>query len=128
LTDQSTHEDRPWTAAPIPEGSLYHYLPSKRDLALSAIETHWERTRRTLRDPAFEHHLPPVQRNARLFLMVAASHETRAAAAGCVYGCAFGNLALEVSTRDPVLHARLQQVFDGYCRYFEGALREAAVN
>ena len=41
-------------------------------------------------------------------------------------GCPFGNLALEVSTQDEVIRDRIRAVFDGYCSYFEDALREAA--
>ena len=40
-------------------------------------------------------------------------------------GCLFGNLALEVSTRDEVLRARLNAVFDKASSRFNEALEEA---
>ncbi|HLZ72730.1 MAG TPA: TetR/AcrR family transcriptional regulator [Dehalococcoidia bacterium] len=114
------------TAAGVNKGSFYYYFPAKRDLALAAVEAQWQQVRTTLLEPAFARDLPPLARFPRLFDLVAARHATRAEQSGCVLGCPFGNLALELSTRDEVVRAKLQEVFAGYCVYFETALAEAA--
>ena len=44
---------------------------------------------------------------------------------GCLCGCPFGNLALELAAEDPSLREQLLQVYRDWGRYFETALREA---
>ncbi|WP_240800076.1 TetR family transcriptional regulator C-terminal domain-containing protein [Streptomyces rhizosphaericola] len=45
---------------------------------------------------------------------------------GAVEGCMLGNLALELSTQEPDVRARLEEVFDERIRLVEGALADAA--
>jgi TetR/AcrR family transcriptional repressor of nem operon len=111
--------------AVVNKGSFYYYFPSKRDLAVAGIEAQWERTRATLLEPAFAADAPPLERIVRLFRMAAAVHQARYDTGGRVLGCAFGNLALELSTQDPIVLAALQKVFTGYHAYFTSALAEA---
>lgn len=111
--------------AAVNKGSFYYYFPSKQNLAVAAIEAQWERTRTTLLEPAFAADVPPLDRIVRFFHMVSAVHQERLEASGQVLGCAFGNLALELSTRDAVILATLRGVFDGYLSYFSSAIDEA---
>lgn len=74
---------------------------------------------------AFDQNLPPME---RLDYMVDAAYYWQKAAKdleGRVPGCLFGNLALEVSTRDEVLRAKLNAVFDRASRKFHETLDEA---
>jgi TetR/AcrR family transcriptional regulator, transcriptional repressor for nem operon len=107
--------------AGVRKGSFYYFFPTKRDLALAAIEERWEGARANILEPAFAPDVEPLERIARFFRR-AADHQR----GGVVLGCPFGNLALEVSTQDEVIRDRIRAVFDGYCSYFEDALREAA--
>lgn len=111
--------------AGVNKGSFYYFFPAKRDLAIAAIEAQWLQVRAAVLDPAFAADLPPLRRFPRLFDLVAALHASRAEQTGCVLGCPFGNLALELSTRDEAIRERLHHVFAGYRAYFETALHEA---
>ncbi|MES9863280.1 MAG: TetR family transcriptional regulator C-terminal domain-containing protein, partial [Candidatus Thiodiazotropha sp. 4PDIVS1] len=74
---------------------------------------------------AFDEALAPIE---RLDYMVDAVYYWQKAAKsveGRMPGCLFGNLALEVSTRDEVLRARLNAVFDKASSRFNEALEEA---
>ena len=74
---------------------------------------------------AFDPDLPPLE---RLDYMVDAAYYWQKAATdmeGRMPGCLFGNLALEVSTRDEVLRAKLIAVFDKASSKFRDALDEA---
>ena len=113
------------TAAAVNKGSFYHYFPSKQALAVAAIDTQWGRTRTTLLEPAFSSDVPPLERIVRLFHLAAGMHQARFDTGGKVLGCAFGNLALELSTQDPLVLAALRAVFEGFCSYFTTALLEA---
>jgi TetR/AcrR family transcriptional repressor of nem operon len=111
--------------AAVNKGSFYYYFPSKQALAVAAIEAQWGRTRTTLLEPAFSADVPPLERIVRLFHLAAGLHQERFDTGGKVLGCAFGNLALELSTQDPLLLAALRDVFAGFCAYFTTALLEA---
>jgi TetR/AcrR family transcriptional repressor of nem operon len=113
--------------AGLHKGSFYHFFPSKRDLLLAALDFQWEQARQTVLEPAFAPDLPPLQRIVRFFNLFGDPQCVDPAGAGCVLGCPFGNLAAEMGAQDPVIRAKVQEVFTGICGYLEGALREAAV-
>jgi TetR/AcrR family transcriptional regulator, transcriptional repressor for nem operon len=109
--------------AGVQKGSFYYFFPSKRDLALAAIDDQWANTTATILEPAFAADGEPLERIARFFRSVA-DHQR----ADVVLGCPFGNLAAELGTQDHVIRDRVRQVFAGYQAYFEHALREAAAD
>ncbi len=107
--------------AGVQKGSFYYFFPSKRDLALAAVDDQWAGTRATILEPAFAPDVEPLERIARFFRAVADRQR-----GDVVLGCPFGNLAAELGTQDPVIRDRVREVFGGYQAYFEQALREAA--
>ena len=109
--------------AGVQKGSFYYFFPSKRDLALAAIDDQWSSTQTTILEPAFAPDLEPLERIARFFRSVADRQR-----ADVVLGCPFGNLAAELGTQDQVIRDRVREVFGGYQAYFEQALREAAAD
>jgi len=106
--------------AGVQKGSFYYFFPSKRDVALAAIDDSWARAVTTILEPAFAPDIEPLERITRFFHTVAKRQHAKV-----VLGCPFGNLAAELATQDKVVRARVRQVFDGYQAYFERALRDA---
>jgi TetR/AcrR family transcriptional repressor of nem operon len=110
--------------AGIGKGSFYHFFPSKRDLALAAIDAQWERYRTGLYEPAFAPDVPPLEQIARFFRLIApwaaglAEHDM-------VDGCPFGNLGLEMATQDEAIREKLREVFGSITDYFVRAVRAA---
>jgi TetR/AcrR family transcriptional repressor of nem operon len=112
-------------AARVQKGSFYHFFPSKRDLALAVIDDMADDWAHGFVAEAFDQNLPPVE---RLDYMVDAAYYWQKAAAdleGRMPGCLFGNLALEMSTRDDVMRAKLNYVFDKARDRFRATLDEA---
>jgi len=109
--------------AGVQKGSFYYFFPSKRDLALAAIDGQWAKTTATILEPAFAPDVEPFERIARFFRIVAERQR-----ADVVLGCPFGNLAAELGTQDAVIRDRVRQVFAGYQVYFERALGDAAAS
>ena len=107
--------------AGVRKGSFYYFFPSKRELALAAIDEQWTWTRANILEPAFAPDVKPLERFERFFGLVAQHQQ-----AAVVRGCPFGNLAAELGTQDVVIRDRIRQVFDGYSVYFERALRDAS--
>ena len=110
-------------AAGVKKGSFYYFFPSKRDLALTALDAHWASARANVLEPAFAPDLPPVERIARFFRRVAQVQRRPV-----VLGCPFGNLAAELSTVDAAVRDRIAEIFEGYRAYFEQALCEAVAS
>ena len=111
--------------AKVQKGSFYHFFPSKRDLAMAVIDDMADDWAHGFVAEAFDQNLPPLE---RLDYMVDAAYYWQKAAKdleGRMPGCLFGNLALEVSTRDEVLRAKLNAVFDKAAERFHEALEQA---
>jgi TetR/AcrR family transcriptional repressor of nem operon len=111
--------------ARVKKGSFYYFFRSKQELTLSVVEDLVALFRGMLGE-AFSASVSPLERLQR---MVRATYEMQRDlkdAHGCVLGCPFGNLAVEMSTQDEVLRRRLDGVFSDVVGYFEQALQEAA--
>ncbi len=111
--------------ARVQKGSFYHFFPSKQDLAMAVIDDMADDWAHGFVAEAFDQNLPPLE---RLDYMIDAAYYWQKAAAdieGRMPGCLFGNLALEMSTRDEVMRAKLNAVFDKARDKFRATLDEA---
>jgi len=114
--------------AEIQKGSFYHFFPSKRDLVLAVIEEFAQDWAHGFVAEAFDPKLAPME---RIDYMIDAAYFWQKAAKdieGHMPGCLFGNLALEISTQDDVLRAKLMAVFLKARERFKQALEEAIIN
>ncbi|MGF1548843.1 MAG: TetR/AcrR family transcriptional regulator [Thiotrichales bacterium] len=111
--------------AQVKKGSFYHFFPSKQDLALAVIDAMADDWANGFVAEAFDDNLPPLERLE--YLIDAAYYWQKAAKdiEGRMPGCLFGNLALEMSTRDEVMRAKLNAVFDKAQGKFRATLDEA---
>jgi len=111
--------------AEIQKGSFYHFFSSKRDLVLAVIEEFAQDWAHGFVHEAFDANLPPME---RIDYMIDAAYFWQKAAKnleGHMPGCLFGNLALEISTQDDVLRAKLTAVFVKARARFKNTLDEA---
>ncbi len=112
-------------SANIQKGSFYHFFPSKEDLALIVIDEFAEDWASGFVAEAFDPMLPPMERidyliDAAYFWQKAVKEKN-----GKIPGCLFGNLALEMSTTNDVLRAKLNAVFSKAKARFKNTLDEA---
>ena len=112
-------------SARVKKGSFYHFFRSKRDLAIAMITHQWELIRNGRFEPAFRDDIPPLARIERFFCSMGEDLGAARTDEGCLCGCPFGNLALEMAAQDPCLREQLLQVYRDWGQYFEAALREA---
>lgn len=111
--------------ANIQKGSFYHFFPSKRDLAVAVIDEFAKDWATGFVAEAFDPALAPMERIE--FLIDATYYWQKSVKNihGTMPGCLFGNLALEISTSDDVLRAKLAAVFDEAKSRFVHTLNEA---
>ena len=111
--------------AKIQKGSFYHFFPSKEDLALVVIDEFAEDWANGFVAEAFDPKLEPMERidyliDAAYFWQKSVKEKN-----GRIPGCLFGNLALEMSTKNDVLRAKLNAVFTKAKARFKNTLDEA---
>jgi len=112
--------------AGVRKGSFYHFFHSKRDLALAVLEAQWDAFERDGLRLAREAERP-LDRLAMVFEFGIATLDRCRKETGSVLGCPFGNLAVELSTIEPEIRAKVAEIFARFARFFEDVLAAAVV-
>ena len=112
--------------AGVRKGSFYHFFHSKRDLALAVLEAQWDAFERDGLRLAREAERP-LDRLAMVFEFGIATLDLCRRETGSVLGCPFGNLAVELSTIEPEIRAKVAEIFARFARFFEDVLAAAVV-
>lgn len=111
--------------AAIQKGSFYHFFPSKRDLVLVVIDEFADDWANGFVAEAFDPELPAMERIENVIDAAFYWQKSNKSQSGQMPGCLFGNLALEISTQDDVLRAKLNAVFTTAKDRFKDTLDEA---
>lgn len=111
--------------AEVKKGSFYYFFESKQALTVEVVNAYWhaERARWTA---ALTGDAPALDRLRTVLAGPAALQRSAKEASGSVVGCLLGNLALELSTQEPDVRARLDEIFDEQTALIAGVLAEAA--
>jgi TetR/AcrR family transcriptional repressor of nem operon len=120
----STSVDDICEKAGVKKGSFYYFFESKADLAIAAIDAEWQ-TRRVELDAIFSPIVPPLERFQKLGVYINRSQAEARERFGCVLGCPLFALGAEVSTQEPKLQRKIEEILDYKRRYFESAIRDA---
>lgn len=112
--------------AGVSKGSVYHAFKSKEDLAITALEDYERRGWDIVASGPYTKIEDPVKR-AIAFM----KHIENKAPELWLHGCLLGSISLEVAERHPLLHDRIDELFDefenGIAKVFAPALKEAGV-
>jgi len=114
--------------AKIQKGSFYHFFSSKQELAIAVIDDLAEDWADNFLAEAFNQKHSPMKRFDDLINAVYNWQKSAKNLEGSMPGCLFGNMALEVSTRDAVIRAKITAVFDKISSRFFQTLEEAIEN
>jgi TetR/AcrR family transcriptional repressor of nem operon len=114
--------------ANVKKGSFYHFFPSKRDLALAVLDQSQAVMYETIINRAFIDDIPPLARIERFFTTIHDFHQQVKQDTGFVFGCPFGNLGCEMSTRDEDIRCKVDDILRAAEKPFEKALAEAVAN
>jgi TetR/AcrR family transcriptional repressor of nem operon len=110
--------------AEVTKSSFYHFFPSKRDLALEALDTYWQNVKLHIIEPAFATEMAPEERILRLFDLSYDTQRKIWEKTGFLQGCLAGNLTLEMSSQDEAFRVKLDGIFTNWIGYIERAIRE----
>ena len=112
-------------AAGVQKGSLYHFFPSKQDLAIAVIDHRWEQIGEGELRPLMTSPRPPLERILMYLEAGLAEQLELKETMGICPGCSFGNLAVELASVDDVLRRRLERLFDDWADLLRIALDDA---
>ena len=113
--------------AEVKKGSFYYFFKSKLELAIAAMDHIWLDFQSSL-DAVFSASRPPLERLA-LQMHECYNHSKEVADKhGRVLGCPYYNVGTEISTIEPELIEKVNQLLARMKRYFEAAITEAIAN
>lgn len=111
--------------AGVKKGSFYHFFPSKRDLTLEALGQIWEKFKVETLDQIFNSEMSTLDKFETLLARSYEYQSSRKDCTGCMTGCGFGNLALELSTQDEEIRKKIEEIFCEWTRYLERVIVQA---
>jgi len=111
--------------AKVKKGSFYHFFPSKRDLTIEALNAIWDEYKNKIIIPIIESDKSPSDKLKHFFSLGYEHQVNYKTCNGCVSGCSFGNLALELSTQDEIIRTKIENIFDEWTRFIEKVIQEA---
>jgi TetR/AcrR family transcriptional repressor of nem operon len=95
--------------AGVLKGTLYHFFPTKTDLALAALTRYGDAVRGAI-EAAARGRARPDRKLLRVFDASRRAAADQKAAHGMVCGCLHGNLALELAAADPRVRDHLEGI------------------
>ncbi len=110
-------------AADIRKGSFYHYFKSKADLAIAAMEQHYQNSKKDF-DNAFSPTNSPIERFKQLADLAYEIQRIAAEKYGHVCGCPFASLGSEMASQDNLIRKQADKIFRRYLRYYESTIRD----
>jgi TetR/AcrR family transcriptional repressor of nem operon len=109
----------------VKKGSFYHFFPSKRDLTLAALDRIWKKYRDETLDPVFSSGASMLEKFETLLAKAYEYQSSQKDCTGCMTGCGFGNLAVELSTQDEEIRKKVEEIFCEWVKYMERVVAQA---
>lgn len=113
------------SAAGVKKGSFYHFFASKQQLVEEVVDG-FGRHYQELIEQALAPPGTPLERLERYLRRALEAQMASCGADGTDRGCLLGNLALEMSTQEPVIRERLAAIFAGMADAMAPTIAEAA--
>jgi TetR/AcrR family transcriptional repressor of nem operon len=113
--------------AGVKKGSFYYFFKSKLELGIAAMDHIWLENQPKI-DAIFSPSRPPLERLAMKVGLCYTQAKEVAEKHGCVLGCPYYNVGAEISTIEPELVEKVNEILSRYQRYFESAITEAMAN
>ena len=111
--------------AGVKKGSFYHFFDSKKELTIISLRAMWDYYRDNCITPLIESDLSLEEKFDSLlnksYEMSVSSKECN----GCLSGCPFGNLALELSTQEEDIRIVIENIFREWIDCFEKIINKS---
>lgn len=98
--------------AGVKKGSFYHFFKSKQALVLTVLEQKFCDYKATILDQCFTGQQSALDEIALFAEKNYQLQQSIKSASGHVFGCPYGNMALELSSQDETVRKKLVNIFD----------------
>ena len=99
-------------AAGVRKGSFYHFFSSKEDLTLAALDRSWDLFRTDVIEPVLRETADPVHRVQTIREACLGPVSENHSDPHRPHGCIFCRLAASITDAEPLLKARLAEIFN----------------
>jgi len=110
--------------AGVNKGSLYHFFPTKADLAIAAYRARWEAVK-PVYDRMFAVEIPPLDRIRAWCRHVNSVQREKAKEFGHVCGCPYASMGAELATQDDRIRASSEKLIYSGRTYLRSAIADA---
>ncbi len=110
--------------ADVRKGSFYHFFDSKADLAIQALEDHWEHHLPEMQR-AFSKDIAPLERLFGYFEHVHRYNRNRRDGGGCVCGCPYFQIGAEMARDNEGILETAHRMLANYTSFFHQAILDA---
>jgi len=110
-------------AADIRKGSFYHYFKSKAELAIAAMEQHYQKAKVDF-DDVFSPTHTPLERFERYATLRLNTQKQIFSNYGHVCGCPFTSIDSEMASQDDLIRETADKLSRRHQRYYESTLRD----
>ena len=107
-------------AAQIGKGQFYHYFSSKHELGLAVLDHFFEKWNQRLMEGILSSTKEPETKIDEMFAWIIEQHRRNQGKCGC----AFGNLAVEMSEHDEAFRRKLSIVFETWANKLKPILQD----
>lgn len=107
-------------AARIGKGQFYHYFSSKHELGLAVLDHFFEKWNQRLMEGILSSTKEPETKIDEMFAWIIEQHRRNQSKCGC----AFGNLAVEMSEHDEAFRRKLSTVFEVWANKLKPILQD----
>lgn len=110
--------------ADVKKGSFYYFFDSKSDLAVQALERHWQAEKREM-DEIFSPATAPLERIKAYSNFIYKRQVESKRKSGHVLGCPLCCLGSEICTQDKAISGKVREILERKGKYWESAVRDA---
>lgn len=110
--------------AGVKKGSFYYFFASKSELAVAAYEASWQAKLPEM-NAIFSPEIPPLERIENFCRKGYEFQREQFQIHGFVVGCPYANVGSELSTQDPRIRAKTQEIMDRILSLLESAISDA---
>ena len=109
--------------AKVKKGSFYYFFDSKADLAVAALQGHWENARPAVKE-AFSSHLDPLLRLLSYHQLVLHQQKSCVTQRKCTLGCPYVVLGSELCQRDEKILTQVRAILTELRGHFLCAVQD----
>ena len=118
---QSTSIDNILESSGVTKSNLYYYFKSKEELGLLILQSRIEEYEKALLTPTLGNKSLNPERRIKSYYNKLISYHKKS---DCIYGCPFGNLALELSSSNEKFRDKISKFFEHWQKQIELCIRE----